>query len=403
MIQLVLEMAFYNLYFDRIVRVCFLVSFIFLSVNIGYSQTADQKPLHILTLSLDGNTAGPDFSQEGGFLYQDGLVYYLNALSREIKIFDFKTGETVSSIGLERTGPNSVGPEPSAFFLHTKDSIFIYSDFFGDRVSLVNSKGTVLNRFDLSKPEGNEGDILGGVVPSGVGSFTLMGSNLFVSRSTYSLKTLRRVMPLLKLNLVDKELAYNREPLLYNDFLDRVPQYESFLNPDVTSDNARGLLLISYPLDHTVYASEDGFISFRKYNLKSKYLPDKPTLLPKALTEFSGSNEYREALRKYGFGITVGYYKSLLFNKYRNIYYRVAIIPHDAKEFRDYRNGTRNKLSSTRYVVMTINENFEVISEQIFSSKELNLHGGLFISPEGLWGLRHQGDNEDVLEFELLK
>ncbi|MFY0594173.1 DUF4221 family protein [Roseivirga sp.] len=352
---------------------------------------------------MDSNTAGPDFSQEGGFVYKDGRVYYLNVLSREIKVFDFKSGEIVSSIGLERAGPNSVGPEPSAFFLHTKDSIFIYSDFFGDRVSLINSKGAVLSRFDLSKPDANEGGVLGGVVPSGVGSFTLMGSSLFVSRSTYSLKILRRVMPMLKLNLVDKELEYKSAPLLYSGFLDRVPQYESFLNPDVTSDNARGLLLISYPLDHAIYASDDGFISFQKHNLKSKYLPDKPTLLPKPLTEFKGSNEYRETLQNYGFGITVGYYKSLLFNKYRNTYYRVAIIPHDAKEFRDYRNGTRDKLSSTLYVVMTINENFEVMSEKVFSSKELNLHGGLFMSPEGLWGLKHQGDNEDVLEFELLK
>ena len=55
------------------------------------------------------------------------------------------------------------------------------------------------------------------------------------------------------------------------------------------------------------------------------------------------------------------------------------------------------------FSIQAFDKDFKKIAENKFFDENLLFEQGLFVNEEGLWLLRPQGEDEDVMEFKLMK
>jgi hypothetical protein len=116
-----------------------------------YHEKLVLKPLNVKTFSLDATTSSSN-SYSHYFKDQSNGSEYLMLLNRQtlnLYTFDWKTGESLSKIKLEREGPNGVG-RPLTMVVKTLDSIYVL-DPAHFRLALINSKGKVLKSYSLNE------------------------------------------------------------------------------------------------------------------------------------------------------------------------------------------------------------------------------------------------------------
>lgn len=354
-----------------------------------------------LRLSLDNVTSTPGLASEGVYKYHDNELFYLNSITREIKVFDYKTGETLRSIPLRKEGPNAIGSEPYTFHLISKDSILIYSNFFNYQISLINGEGKVLNKYGTAVKDnsGNGIEMTNGLLTGGPSSMVVQNKKIYALKMLLMNQPLLDYSPLVEIDLKSKEVKAFSEPKQYSpEIYDRILKIIQLMEGDIVYNDKEGLLVISYPLDHSIYVSNNGFNSMQKIYAKTKYfdefkLMNRPSkdLDPNQATE-QGLNVLRLS----------GQYLELHYDPYRSLYYRVARLPYDERVYKEYKSGVRSRLPPRLHSVMVLDKGFNVLSEKTYMVKDYMFRSGMLVGPEGLWVLKPLGDNEDEMVFELL-
>ena len=348
-------------------------------------------------LKLDEVTARPEILQKGVFRYLDGKLYYLNKISREIKVFDYESGETIQSIPLYLEGPDAVGPEPYSFQFITQDSILVFSNFFKKGLTLINRKGKVLKRYNTAFNDEDGNYQMGKTLSRGPSSIAVIGDDLFLSMVTFNRSLLSKHSPILKLNLDSEDLVWLNQPLLYNEnTLSKMRMIVQILEADLAVNNNDDLV-VSFPLDHNIWVLSNGLRDVRKFMVRSQAFDD--------FKLFSQSYEYMtpDQIRREGSRMirVSGQYLEFLYDPYRSVYYRVTRLPYTEKEYDDYITSNV-RLPPVLHSVMVVGEDFQVIAEESFIASDYNFRDGMFVGPEGLWVLKPEGENEDEMVFEFV-
>ena len=184
-------------------------------------------------LHLDGSTARPGYVKEGVFKLKGDQLYYLNILTNEIKIFDFQSGKTIKTIPLEKEGPNAVGPMPYTFHLISEDSILVYSDFTDHRMFLVNSRGTVLDKFNMSET-GISGTDLPGLISDGNNAIVVRDNVIYAAKIIRDYPLLEKLSPVIQYSMESKKSMTFAGPMQYpGEMLNRVPMIDQVLAPNL--------------------------------------------------------------------------------------------------------------------------------------------------------------------------
>ena len=371
----------------------FLILLLFLTV-LEFSHAQEKT----LVLQLDRSTARHDWATRASFQYNKGQLFYLNKVSNEIKVFDIGSGETVSSIALHRQGPDRVGPEPSVMKLISSDSILVFSDFFNGQLSLIDSNGKVLRRFQ-SEDVDNAGQDFSGIVPMGSVGNAISNGEAYVSKMIFNRKQAKTMAPFCAIDLEStRVLSFDKPKLYAGSKLDHLFLFNQIVEPSIVSNQANGTLVVSYPLDHNLYLTDDNFKTVKQVEARSKYF-ERFHLLGVTYDEIP-AEKYRENARE--ISLLSGRYDQLIFNPYLKLYHRIIKLPVDEKQYSDYKKGLVGRLKSPEYTVMTLDASLNLISEKKMSLNDHRPDLGLFTSPDGLWFLKTEDHNEDEMIFELI-
>lgn len=155
--------------------------------------------------------------------------------------------------------------------------------------------------------------------------------------------------------------------------------------------NNNGEMVYSFGADHNLYVYKNDSVRAGVHECKSKYVNSFNTFAQDKIDDLAYQREYR---------IKEPRYVKLIYDKYRNVYYR--IVKHPA-EFLN-KEGTIVKASEVNWSIMIINQNFEVIKEIEFDAKEYS-SAWIYPVPEGVYISQNfdRGIKENKIAVSLFK
>lgn len=350
----------------------------------------------LFELNLDEETARPSIVGDGIFQESGGNLYYLNRISSNIKVFDLKTGNTLSTIPLFKAGPNTVGPQVETFYVLNKDSIFVFSEFFKNRISLISSNGQVINQFG-TWPKEIESKYPGSMLSAKPGGIQINMPFVYLAHMIYDLDTRQNHSSISRIDTRNGNVT----------LLDVIPPMKDLIDitkladlPDLLSPTihvAKGSrMAVNYPVSNDIFTFSENEQGHKKHAAKSKKM-EPIRMLSKPLTTM-GKEQYMRERRDIS-GLS-GYYPNFIYDKFKNIYYRIVRLPYDENVLRRYRQGVSSKLPPHAYSVMALDEDFNILDEWIDEERKFSPGSGFFVDNRGIWILERKIKNEDKMIFQ---
>jgi len=345
---------------------------------------------NFLEVGVDNKTSNFSRGLQAYSNQEDEFLFNINWNQNSLQIYDLKTGNFKNEVFFQTEGNDAVG-RIFGYYVHNMDSIFLFTQQTSE-IILIDSASTIKSRIDYEVP----------------GIF----SNAFVHNAYFiSTPILKNNELLVKTHLqgnyrsmTDEELE--KKSITYSvniesgkvELLDQ--KYpEDYLNEglkffEYSMAGNTEKVVFSFFGDHRLfYTSAANENELKSKEVKSTYLKDKLPLFP--------VNGAREATYEYLFASD--HYESLLYDKYRNIYYRFAF---PAQEFENMKELGRFRDAPNSFSIMILDQNLDVIEELLFDESRL-VPNNVFIGTEGLYISTSHPENpevkEDKMVFDLLK
>lgn len=326
------------------------------------------------------------------FQRNDSTIFaFTNRYDNSIVFYDYKSRKYLERISFYKEGGNGIG-EVFSFYYHNKDSIYHYH-YNLRTVFRTNSAGQVMEKHVVH------------VIPNPSPDSLFLAPTLFPrTNSPMRLIDNQLLIPGLLMAEVEGENGKNRPvmtflnlktgkimhsdsyPAMYHnknwggDFTWRTPYYT------LSSNNE---LVLSFSADHHIRVHglyEDEYSEYYAGTgdtheispLESKVVNFKP-IIPEELCRHYISN------LSYG---------AILYDKYRRVYYRIAMLP-------DLSININKKPLRKPIEIIVLNENFEILGKSPLKSERYWINQ-CFVGEEGLH-IQVQSDNEDELRFKTFR
>ncbi|MFN3801036.1 DUF4221 family protein [Belliella pelovolcani] len=365
-----------------------LLSYFSCNVNSHKEVTYELTSAGDINLAIDETT--PDFSM--GLQYVDSsdeLVWNINWTTNSLQIYDLGKGELIKTISMEKEGDGGVG-EIMAFHVYNMDSIFVFP-FRGAGFSLIDSSGNLINRFKYALPENHTSGFVHNI--SYISPPVIVGNEIYFKTRPGIVNNYREMSSKM---LADSHLAFRMNLDDLNPQL--VPHHypsdylaNGFKRFEFSSAQGSGKIVYSFFGDHQLYWSADFNSPLQQVSAKSKYLKDQLPLFPIDGATLE-SQKYSNASARYD---------NLLYDPYREVFYRFAYPELDANTEEEVR-ALRNNPGP--FVVMVFDQNLKLVSEKYFEGgRYLPLNA--FVGKKGLYISTNNPDNpenqEDLMGFEI--
>jgi hypothetical protein len=335
------------------------------------------------SFSLDSIT-----TQETNYIQMidDDRIALYNPPGNTICIFNHYTGSELEKIQLYKEGPQAVRGI-QGFYYHNSDSVWLYQSW-ENMLVLVNNKGEIINRNVLREKYNHVSQLQKCTVSPFPFSdmpikkwgdwFILQGmngpevKNGFSSACTilYNLRT-------------DSIRLVNEYPSLYGENQDMNENWGTFSYRTVPyALNMRNEMVLSFPADDSIRVNNliDGTMTshFAGYSKKHSVRP------------ISG-NQKSDLQRHYLEQIQ---YAGIFYDKYRNLYYRLALLPTSDYDIND--ETTHEKPLS----VIILDSSFSKVGEfDLGKGRYYYRHS--FVAEEGLC-INIYSEDDDYLKFRTL-
>jgi len=342
-----------------------------------------------LSLDLDDSTAN---ISTGLQYFKGDKEYLLNASwgTNSLQIYDLQDQILTKELFFDMEGPNGIG-DLFGFHVQSMDSIFLFTAPFGSRFFMVNSYGEIKNRIDYQIPEG--------------GGLAFVHNAFMISPPVIrgTLLAVNHRFPANIREITSEELVKIRfgyqidlssgETKFFNHFFPA-----NYLNTgrkllDYSRAHGKDKIVYSLPGDHQLYYAS-------AYDLPLESIEAASSHLDETLPSFQ-ADATAEDYQRYTFSSSR--YASLLYDSYRNVYYRFAfptISDVTADELRNLRTAPGP------FVIMVFDENLKLLSEKLFEAGTY-LPDNSFVGEKGLYLSINHPDNpqnkEDQLAFELIE
>jgi hypothetical protein len=342
-----------------------------------------------LKFDLDDSTA----NISTGLQYFQGDQEYLfnaNWETNSLQSYSLKDGKMVKNLVFDREGPNGVG-DVFGFHVQSMDSIFLFNPPFTKRLNLVNSEGKILQRIDYQIPDG------------GGSAFVHNAFMISPPMVTGNLLAVNHRFPANPREITGEELSSKAmgyqidlstgETTYFNHFypVDYLQSGQKLL--DFSRAQGKDKIVYSLHGDHQLYYSTAFDLPLQSIVAGSSYLDAS---LPSVKRDAAS-----EEFQRYAFSSSR--YASLLYDSYRNVYYRFAfptLTDLTAEEIRELPNAPGP------FVVMVFDEDLNLITERLFEGGTY-LPDNSFVGEKGLYLSINHPDNpqnkEDQMSFELVE
>lgn len=321
--------------------------------------------------------------------------------NHEILLFDLNKQKLVKTIKLSTSGPDVV-EEPSAFYYHNKDSIFIarYGYF---QIYLISIEGIKINEWSFLDKEIADSlkqkvEIAG---TYGIGGFDQYGIDIKYIPKTKKLIGHIYIIPLAdentfpttyklpflaELNLRDGEISkyfgqfpanYQGETIPHDNFFSYNHHNERITISFLSSSQMQ---VISPDSSYFVCASS----SYINVNNNTRY----------DITDAGEVQDFWEDYRKNAS------YNKIIFDSYRNKYYRV--VKHDLSNL-DSGNQVKERVQS-EWSIIVMDNDYNIEGEVLFPSDHYDFMS-ISVLEEGILlkkNLYSSSFNEDLLQFDIV-
>jgi len=171
---------------------------------------------------------------------------------------------------------------------------------------------------------------------------------------------------LIRLNLNDSSMSKGN---LYSDVYKK--RFSSFFSNASFAMNNQRQFVVSLPADHDLYLYDSDFRLIRKSTSRSTIVPD--------IKEFKGdfNSSEEETMHRY----QNPSYNSILYDSYRNVYYRLAGLPNE----KALSSGDKARYASRSFAIIVYDADLKIIGElelQPFYAEAMSFVGrsGLYLA-----------------------
>lgn len=301
--------------------------------------------------------------------YNDDLGILSFLSNGRILMYDYEKKVQINTINLQCSSPSS-------YTIINKDSIIVI-DYNNRNLMICDIAGKITDSYNLVPkiryaplPISKTSPI---ILRNG---FVIFWGNMAGEYSDEDEKN-RRVMGIL--NLQSRDVDYY---MPYPDIYKK--NWGGGLYRWVYSDynESLDLYVISFPADHNIYTiSGDKKVS-NKYYAGSRLIDATSYLNQPKGIPIDSEQKIKHFVENHS-------YSRILYDKYRNVYYRIVEIKSIYKGI----PGWQKQIS-----VIILNEKFQIIGETFIGSSNLNSRYAIFVNKNGL----HipQKSNEDILKYK---
>lgn len=328
----------------------------------SYNLVASDKQL---SFALDPNTktfilALFPFTDETGKEY----LTFQNQDQNEILFYDMNSRKLEFKVKPAYEGPNGVG-QVLGYYVHTIDSIFLTISGTNEIV-LVNRNAEIKDKINYERAE--DGTLLTDfcsissvyqpIIMIDKEMYIMSGCNRWLEKDPISAV----------INMEDKTI--HAFPYYYPSFLGADNKAKRAGIEEHLSRCFDGKHFVySFHFDETIYIASQDHDSIKEVKVKSKYI-DKVRLL-----DDYGNLTITDACENPNYG-------NLLFDKYRNVYYRIAYpeteIEKEVKGLELLQYGRKN------FSIIILDKNFNIIGETLFPDYTYN-STVMFVREDGLY------------------
>ena len=327
-------------------------------------------------------------SQETDYLQlvSDSVLAFFNRPTYHICFYNFNSGRT-DKIKIYQEGPNALNGI-DAFCYVSPDSIWLYESW-GNVITRIDSIGEIKEKHELSTYKNSAGDNLRyAVTPLASASAPYVVKNgmhiLMGANGTPSEGQIPGVTMIYDENMSDWRTG-NPYPAIYGkpeDIMDWDFNYRcaSFtMSPDnkiVINFAAADSLYVYDPETEKTEAYYAGF--------------SEPTNIRRR----SNQQSYESLLRE---GIERHYYIVIRYDKYKELYYRIILLPKTDYDDKDLQNELGKKPSA----VIILDKDFNKVGESLLPEDHF-YEGVSFVNQNGL-NIRAESDDDDFMKFRVFK
>ena len=382
---------------NKNIKLILLFSLTFLSVISCTTEKSDKKiiisdtkisiPIDSKTEALTKDLQFTEINKKPILIIQNG--------DNEIIFYNIKNLEKEHSILFKTEGLNAIQRLGGFHFINS-DTIIVH-EMNKLNLALINRKGEILKKFDLSELKNNLGNKV-----AAYPLFTAPTNEIFIENNylyfrlyqnfaprTFEELKKRPVMTKIKINNNGKgellELKYPNELDAGNN---------NYFDIHCSHINDGNRSVFSFFGSSYIYFTND-YKQLNKKNCKSKYHTKKiKPYLPFAST----------GMEKLNNNIKRPSYRNLFYDKYNNVYYRFFYPGYD--DFNKDEDKFNLVKFQKQFSVMVLDENFDIIDEILMPKNTYNMRMA-FVSPKGLWistnHIKNPDFEEDFLKFTLLE
>ncbi|MBC7912905.1 MAG: DUF4221 family protein [Pyrinomonadaceae bacterium] len=310
-------------------------------------------------------------------------VIFANYNKTALEFYNLKSGGLEFRYHFENNIRKAAG-----FYVHNMDSIFIYSD--GLKLLLLSDLNGPIKTYDLSSAINDTKVMACSPMISASNSFYLIGDTLlysgFKAGEPPTLSSPPRFYSAKLMLKTGSVKNLNKYPEIYNGH-----NWGGlhFREPYVTYNPEKQIYISSLPASHDLIITDLRTDTETAVCAGSNFV-DKISSLDQPV---SRDKIDKVVINKFFY--KSGSYRNIIYDKYRDIYYRVVEYPSDEKEIDMY------GLSDKRIGIIILNNKFEIIGETKLEHGESVWT--YFVSPDGLCMLNYKNDNEENAKFDIFK
>ena len=302
----------------------------------------------------------------------------LNQERNFLLFYSISKEKLLNKISFDREGENGI-PGITGFLYHNKDSIFILQSY-QYRLYLCNIAGKIIDKYKLlnnDKLDANAAlasDNMRSMMVK-IGDEIHISTNPYLkpeSKEYYQSKKIHQVLNL-------KKKTYKFLPITYSSIYQKNAYPHAFSLFFRTYNPFNRNFIYSFMADDRVMLTDGKQITYHQARCEQMKQPLK-------LNDFTYNEEEHLQIQQQS-----NFYLMILYDKYRNVYYRFAQKSDD--------------LDKTKWVVIVLDEKLKKISESICSSilkkSESNCFLPPFIGEKGLYIHNPNSENEDFFEMDI--
>ncbi|MDR2916490.1 MAG: DUF4221 domain-containing protein [Tannerella sp.] len=294
---------------------------------------------------------------------------FLSHMKNLILFYDLQTGKYIFDVKLETEGPDGVGIA-QGYHIEDLDNIYIASTLPG--LTKVDTSGNKKQFIEYGQT--NNGHY---VVPNFTSSSYIYApaiihaGKIYITQLPYSGSKTSAIPVSVAIDTISQ--TFEELPFRFPPIIDDKELAGTVISIQFSREFNDKQLIYSFFMDNNIYVTDIETNEAKKIPAQSKYINDFQFL------KFTDDREkvYKALLES-------SYYYNILYDKYRNIYYRFAIIGSEVTKKPEYSFFDIYANGFIQFSVIILDKDFNIIGETLFPKYTYN-PSIAFVHKDGLY------------------